>query len=79
MFTHLVQTVNNMYQNVGDKSIENQELILRVFFAVACDPHTYHYPIHASYLGTITVYSFETANRDPALIIKIFPIRKLRN
>ena len=27
----LVQTVNNMYQNVSGKSIENQELILRVF------------------------------------------------
>ena len=31
MFTYLVQTVNNMYQNVSGKSIENQELILRVF------------------------------------------------
>ena len=29
MFTYLVQTVNNMYQNVSGKSIENQELILR--------------------------------------------------
>ena len=28
---YLVQTVNNMYQNVRGKSIENQELILRVF------------------------------------------------
>ena len=26
--------VNILYQNVSDKSIENQELILRVFFAV---------------------------------------------
>ena len=26
-----VQTVNNMYQNVSGKSIENQELIRRVF------------------------------------------------
>ena len=32
MFTYLVQTVNNMYQNVSDKSIENQEFILRVIF-----------------------------------------------
>ena len=31
MFTYLVQTINNMYQNVSGKSIENQELILRVF------------------------------------------------
>ena len=31
MFTYLVQTVNNMYQNVSGKSIENQELILGVF------------------------------------------------
>ena len=31
MFTYLVQTVNNMYQIVSGKSIENQELILRVF------------------------------------------------
>ena len=31
MFTYLVQTVNNMYQNVSGKSIENQELIRRVF------------------------------------------------
>ena len=36
MFTYLVQTVNNMYQNVSGKSIENQELILRVFFCCAC-------------------------------------------
>ena len=35
MFTYLVQTVNNMYQNVSGKSIENQELILRAFFC--CD------------------------------------------
>ena len=34
MFTYLVQTVNNMSQNVSGKSIENQELILSVFFAV---------------------------------------------
>ena len=34
MITYQVQTVNNMYQNVSGKSIENQELILRVFFAV---------------------------------------------
>ena len=32
MFSYLVQTVNNMYQNVSGKSIENQELILRGFF-----------------------------------------------
>ena len=31
MVTYLVQTVNNMYQNVSGKSIENQELILRFF------------------------------------------------
>ena len=39
MFTYLVQTVNNMYQNVSGKSIENQELILRVFFAVRVVVH----------------------------------------
>ena len=33
MFTYLVQTVNILYQNESDKSIENQELIRRVFFA----------------------------------------------
>ena len=36
LHTCMVQTVNNMYQNVSGKSIENQELILRVFFAVHC-------------------------------------------
>ena len=32
MFKYLVQTVNNMYQNVSDKAIENQEMILRILF-----------------------------------------------
>ena len=38
MFTYLVQTVNNMYQNVSGKSIENQELILRVFLLCVQKP-----------------------------------------
>ena len=53
MFTYLVQTVNNMYQNVSGKSIENQELILRVFFAVPKD-YAYMYVLEFYGMGTCT-------------------------
>ena len=34
MLTVCTRYVNILYQNVSDKSIENQDMILRVFFAV---------------------------------------------